>query len=150
MFVGVHCCTWKIVFWVFPRRLSIKSRRFGTLCRFHLLQVVKCVWELVGLSPYLYVKRGLAVVLVLAVGRCFLTRVLRNIVRVSARNCGICMNIYFFCDFKIPQKFSNTPLKTKKCFNFVYYSRSWLMYRSCFKQFFSTIIYQKVNRVPPP
>jgi hypothetical protein len=24
---------WKIVFWVFPRRLSIKGRRFGTLCR---------------------------------------------------------------------------------------------------------------------
>jgi hypothetical protein len=24
---------WLIVFWVFPRRLSIKSRRFGTLCR---------------------------------------------------------------------------------------------------------------------
>jgi hypothetical protein len=32
---------WKIVFWVFPRRLSIKIRRFGTLCRFHLHQVVK-------------------------------------------------------------------------------------------------------------
>jgi hypothetical protein len=32
---------WKIVFWVFPRRLSIKSRRFGTLCRFHLQQVMK-------------------------------------------------------------------------------------------------------------
>jgi hypothetical protein len=25
----------------FPRRLSIKSRRFGTLCRFHLQQVMK-------------------------------------------------------------------------------------------------------------
>jgi hypothetical protein len=28
--------TWYIIFWVFPRRLNIKSRRFGTLCRFHL------------------------------------------------------------------------------------------------------------------
>jgi hypothetical protein len=27
---------WNIIFWVFPRRLNIKSRRFGTLCRFHL------------------------------------------------------------------------------------------------------------------
>jgi hypothetical protein len=27
---------WYIFFWVFPRRLNIKSRRFGTLCRFHL------------------------------------------------------------------------------------------------------------------
>jgi hypothetical protein len=42
-----------------PRRLSIKSRRFGTLCRFHLQQVVKCVGELEGLSPYLYGKGGL-------------------------------------------------------------------------------------------
>jgi hypothetical protein len=33
--------SWWIVFWVFPRRLSIKSWRFGTLCRFHLQQVVK-------------------------------------------------------------------------------------------------------------
>jgi hypothetical protein len=32
--------SWKIVFWVFPRRLSIKSRRFGTLCRFHLQQMI--------------------------------------------------------------------------------------------------------------
>jgi hypothetical protein len=27
---------WYIFFWVFPRRLNIKSRRFGTHCRFHL------------------------------------------------------------------------------------------------------------------
>jgi cellulose synthase/poly-beta-1,6-N-acetylglucosamine synthase-like glycosyltransferase len=28
--------TWYISFWLFPRRLNINSRRFGTLCRFHL------------------------------------------------------------------------------------------------------------------
>jgi hypothetical protein len=27
---------WYIFSWVFPRRLNIKSRRFGTLCGFHL------------------------------------------------------------------------------------------------------------------
>jgi hypothetical protein len=27
---------WYIFFWAFPRRLNIKSQRFGTLCRFHL------------------------------------------------------------------------------------------------------------------
>jgi hypothetical protein len=37
---------WKIVFWVFPRRLNIKSRRFGTLCQFHLQQVMKCEFTL--------------------------------------------------------------------------------------------------------
>jgi hypothetical protein len=36
---------WGIVFWVFPRRLSIKSRCFGTLCRFHLQQVMKMKME---------------------------------------------------------------------------------------------------------
>ena len=30
-----------IFFWVFPRRLSFKRRRFGTLYRFHLLRQVK-------------------------------------------------------------------------------------------------------------
>jgi hypothetical protein len=36
-----HSHNWWIVFWVFPRRLSIKSRRFGTLCRSHHQQVLK-------------------------------------------------------------------------------------------------------------
>jgi hypothetical protein len=40
---------WQDVFWVFPRRLSIKSRRFGTLCRFHLQQVMKC--EVLKMEP---------------------------------------------------------------------------------------------------
>ena len=31
----------KIVFWVFPRRPNIISRRFGTLCRFHLHHLLK-------------------------------------------------------------------------------------------------------------
>jgi hypothetical protein len=42
---------------LFPRRLSIKSRRFGTLCRFHLQQVMKCEWRQAGNCPYLYGKR---------------------------------------------------------------------------------------------
>jgi hypothetical protein len=36
---------WWIAFWVFPRHLSIKSRCFRTLCRFHLQQVVKLKME---------------------------------------------------------------------------------------------------------
>jgi len=47
------CSNDKFVFWVFPWRLSIKSRRFGTLCRFHLQQAVKCVCEdWLVFSPY--------------------------------------------------------------------------------------------------
>jgi hypothetical protein len=45
------------VFWAFLRRLSIKSRRFGTLCRFHLQQVMKCEWGQAGNCLYLYGKR---------------------------------------------------------------------------------------------
>jgi hypothetical protein len=56
-FVYKGLSPWKIVFWVFPRRLSIKSRRFGTLCRFHLQQVVKCEWGQAGNCLYLYGKR---------------------------------------------------------------------------------------------
>jgi len=36
------CSNDKLSSGYFPRRLSIKNRRFGTLCRFHLQQVVKC------------------------------------------------------------------------------------------------------------
>jgi hypothetical protein len=41
----------------FPGVLSSKSRRFGTLCRFHLQQVMKCEWGQAGNCPYLYGKR---------------------------------------------------------------------------------------------
>jgi len=44
---GCHLCFRKVIykdyifFWVIPRRLSFKSRRFGTLYRFHLHGQVK-------------------------------------------------------------------------------------------------------------
>jgi hypothetical protein len=41
----------------FPGVLSIISRRFGTLCQFHLQQVMKCEWGQAGNCPYLYGKR---------------------------------------------------------------------------------------------
>jgi hypothetical protein len=36
---------WYVLFWVFPRRLYIRRRRFGSLCHFHL------VCFLLGISP---------------------------------------------------------------------------------------------------
>jgi len=49
---------WNVFFWVFPRRLSFKSRRFGTLYLFHLYRQVK--EELLGLRCVLYLySKGL-------------------------------------------------------------------------------------------
>jgi hypothetical protein len=43
-----------VLFWVFPRRLSANSRRFGTLYRFHLQRQVYEVWRGLGCVAYLY------------------------------------------------------------------------------------------------
>ena len=47
--VGKHCCRdgaierLCVIFWVFPRRLIIECRRFGTLYLFHLQRLdMKC------------------------------------------------------------------------------------------------------------
>jgi hypothetical protein len=42
---------WYILFWVFSRRLNIKSRRFGTLCRFNLHRWVGLNDNLAGKWP---------------------------------------------------------------------------------------------------
>jgi hypothetical protein len=46
-----------VFFWMFPRRLSANSRRFGTLYRFHLQRQIYEVWQGLGCVGYLYLGR---------------------------------------------------------------------------------------------
>jgi hypothetical protein len=47
-----------VFFWVFPRSLSFKSRRFGTLYRFHLPRQVKEEWLGLRCVCIIYTRKG--------------------------------------------------------------------------------------------
>ena len=49
-----------VFFWLFPRRLRFKSRRFVTLYRFHLHRQVKEEWLGLRCVLYLYLERVVA------------------------------------------------------------------------------------------